>query len=114
MTLRTPRRLREHRCLTHGGPGFDTKLGQLSWFRIFRGFSSTVGQMSDKFRPHPFPDIISHNYKQDDPLRSYSLVSAIVCLNPFITINRDLIILYNKKELNYNNNDNNNNLISSH
>ena len=61
---------RDHRCgqgvtsLPLTFPGFDP--GRVSfpcWG--FRGFSSTVRQMSGKLRPHPSPDIIGyHNHQK--------------------------------------------------
>ena len=38
--------------------GFDPRLGQVFWVRFFRGFSSTVRQMSGSFRPPRSPTII--------------------------------------------------------
>ena len=40
-----------HARLSRSGPGFDPWSGQVSWVRFFRGFSSPVGQMSERFRP---------------------------------------------------------------
>ena len=37
---------------------FDPWLGQVSWVRFFRGFSSPVRQMSGSFRPPRSPNII--------------------------------------------------------
>ena len=54
-----------HRCgptvacgLSRSGPGFDPRLGQVSWMRFLRGFSSPVKQMSGSFRPPRSPNII--------------------------------------------------------
>ena len=47
-----------HARLSHSGPGFDPRSGQVSWVRFFRGFSSHVRQMSGNFRPPRSPNII--------------------------------------------------------
>ena len=36
-------------------------MGQFSWLRFFRGFSSTIRQLSGKLRPQPSPAIIDHH-----------------------------------------------------
>ena len=41
----------QHARLSRSGPGFDPRSGQVSWVRLFRGFSSPVRQMSGSFRP---------------------------------------------------------------
>ena len=38
-------------ALSRSGPGFESRSGQVSWVRFFRGFSSPVRQMSGNFRP---------------------------------------------------------------
>ena len=43
---------------SRSGPGFDSRSGQVSWVRFFRGFSSPVRQMSGSFRPPRSPNII--------------------------------------------------------
>ena len=49
---------RQHARLSRSGPGFDPRSGQVSWVRFFRGFSSSVRQISGSFRPPRFPNII--------------------------------------------------------
>ena len=44
--------------LSRRGPSFDPRSGQVSWVRFFRGFCSPVRQMSGRFRPPRFPNII--------------------------------------------------------
>ena len=44
--------------VTSLGPGFDPRSGQVSWVRVFRGFSSLVRQMSGSFRSPRSPNII--------------------------------------------------------
>ena len=46
-----------HTRLSRSGPGFDLRSGQVSWVRFFRGFSSSVRQMSGSFRPPRSPNI---------------------------------------------------------
>ena len=49
---------RQHARLSRSGPWFDPRSGQFSQVRFFRGFSSSVRQMSGSFRPRRSPNII--------------------------------------------------------
>ena len=49
---------RQHARLSRSGPGFNPRLGQVSWVRFFWGFSSPVRQMSGSFRPPKSQNII--------------------------------------------------------
>ena len=44
--------------LSRSGSRFDPRLGQVSWVRFFRGFSSPVKQILGSFRPPRSPNII--------------------------------------------------------
>ena len=49
---------RQHVCLPHSGPRFDSRSRQVSWVRFLQGFSSPVRQMSGSLRPPRSPNII--------------------------------------------------------
>ena len=50
--------------LSHSGPGFDSRSGQVFWVRFFRGFSSPVRQMSGRFRPQSPRISFGHHHHQ--------------------------------------------------
>ena len=76
----------QHARLSRSGPGFDSRSGQVSWVRFFRGLSSPVKQMSWCFRPPSSLNIIW-------PSLSSSLILHYRCPWP--------VLLTRPKTLNY-------------
>ena len=62
--VHSPLRSRGNIVASPSGSGYDPRPDQFYWLSFFRGFSSTVIQVSGKRGSHPSPDIIGHHNHQ--------------------------------------------------